>query len=343
MLVTILDNSVPFDGRSADAVPLGGPEKGVIALAVSLAKRGHTVRVFNRCEQPSVVDSVSWRPITECDAAHSDWLIVHRDPQLFKYVPNATRTALWISGEGSYLDNSTVLSLVKYHRPLLLLQSLVQSLSVPASLTARPAEVIAPAVLECYRTAPEMLEQEIPKAVITTHPAHDLGWLLDIWITHVKPRVPSAELSIYSSILGRGVTGGEVPEYLQPLLAKVKAAEEKGIRVFRPLPDEQMSQVYRGARVHLYPSNERDVLCTTLGDSQAVGLPAVARDKGAARERLLNGQTGFLAPDDTAFANLTVQLLDDVVTFNQFSTTARERQRGRGWGQVAMDLERVLL
>ena len=74
MLVTILDNSVPFDGRSADAVPLGGPEKGVIALAVSLAKRGHTVRVFNRCEQPSVVDSVSWRPITECDAAHSDCL-----------------------------------------------------------------------------------------------------------------------------------------------------------------------------------------------------------------------------------------------------------------------------
>ena len=148
MLVTILDNSVPFDGRSADAVPLGGPEKGVIALAVSLAKRGHTVRVFNRCEQPSVVDSVSWRPIAECDAAHSDWLIVHRDPQLFKYVPNATRAALWISGEGSYLDNSTVLSLVKYHKPLLLLQSLVQSLSVPASLNASPAEVIQRSVLE---------------------------------------------------------------------------------------------------------------------------------------------------------------------------------------------------
>ena len=33
MLVTILDNSVPFDGRSPEEVPLGGPEKGVIALA----------------------------------------------------------------------------------------------------------------------------------------------------------------------------------------------------------------------------------------------------------------------------------------------------------------------
>ena len=74
MLITFIDDLVSFDGHSAESVPLGGPEKNLISLAVALTKRGHTVRVFNRCVGLLVADGVGWRPIEECDAAHSDWL-----------------------------------------------------------------------------------------------------------------------------------------------------------------------------------------------------------------------------------------------------------------------------
>ena len=37
MLITFIDDLVSFDGHSADSVPLGGPEKNLISLAVALA------------------------------------------------------------------------------------------------------------------------------------------------------------------------------------------------------------------------------------------------------------------------------------------------------------------
>ena len=56
MLITFLDDSIPFDGHSPVGQPLGGAEKAVVGLAVALAGRGHTVRVFNRCDLPVVVE-----------------------------------------------------------------------------------------------------------------------------------------------------------------------------------------------------------------------------------------------------------------------------------------------
>ena len=156
MLITFIDDLVPFDGRSAELVPLGGPEKGLIALAVGLARRGHTVRVFNRCDRSVVADGVGWRPIKECDAAYSDWLIAHRNPALLRHVPNADRTALWVVGDATYLGNPNPLSAITERKSVLILQSLSQSLTVPRSLQANAAEVVVPAALDCYRTAPEM-------------------------------------------------------------------------------------------------------------------------------------------------------------------------------------------
>ena len=129
---------------------------------------------------------------------------------------------------------------------------------------------------------------------------------------------------------------------LRPLLARALAGKRKGVKLFRPLPDNQMSEVYRRARVHLYPSDERDLLCTTLGDSQAVGLPAVACDKGAAPERLLNGKSGYLVTKAEDFAEFTVRLLEDDATNTELCRLARTRQRNRNWDQVAADFERVL-
>ena len=80
MLITFLDDSVPFDGATQDQKPLGGGEKAVAGLAEALAARGHMVRVFNRCAAPAVVDGVSWRRLDDCDAAHSDLVVAHRDP-----------------------------------------------------------------------------------------------------------------------------------------------------------------------------------------------------------------------------------------------------------------------
>ena len=209
-------------------------------------------------------------------------------------------------------------------------------------LQANAAEVIVPASLDCYRTVSEMMPCEPANAVVTTHPSNGLDWLLGIWLNHVMARIATAELHIYSSILARGVVGGDCPASLRSVLNQAVAGRERGVKIFKPLPDNKMSEVYRRARLHLYPSHDRDFICTTLGDSQAVGLPAVARDKGAARERLLNGKSGYLATTDEDFADFTARVLEDDTIFSKLSKTAKTRQRNRTWDHVAADFERAL-
>ncbi|MDP6518022.1 MAG: glycosyltransferase, partial [Alphaproteobacteria bacterium] len=311
MLITFLDDSIPFDGHSPVGQPLGGAEKAVAGLAGALARRGHTVRVFNRCDLPIVVDGVSWQPLDSCQAAHSDWLIAHRKPSLFGRLADADNRILWLAGPLGYLNKPDALASLHELQPTMLLQGHAHSLTVPAPLHNLSAETVVPGIASHYRTATEMTPANPPRAVVTTHPSSGLDWLLELWTSQVFPRVPWAELHVYSASLEWGAQGAEVAESLRPVLDQALAAKDKGVRIFRPLPDPAMAEVYRVARVHLYPGNDRDVLCTTLGESQAVGLPAVSRDKGAAKERILNGETGYLAPDDDAFANLAVRLLDD--------------------------------
>lgn len=342
MLITILDDSVPFDGDSPTTQPLGGPEKAVVGLAAALARRGHVVRVFNRCARAVVVDGVSWQPLDDCKAAHSDWLIAHRKPLLLSLVPEADRRALWVSGPPGYLANGQHYAKLSDYRPVLTFQSLAHTAAVPQALNTFRAQTVVPGVGESYLKAAEMTPAAPPRAVVTTHPAHGLDWLLKLWVDDIFPRVPWAELHIYSASLERGELGGEIAESLRPVLTQAMAARKQSVHFRQPLPDPEMAEVYRFARVHLYPGHDRDMLCTTLAESQAVGLPAVARARGAVKERIINGQTGFLAPDDEAFVNLAVRLLDDQPTFDQLSAKARDLQRSRGWDRVAQDFEGFL-
>jgi len=342
MLVTLLDDSIAFDGNSPTKQPLGGAEKAVVGMAAALARRGHVVRVFNRCDLPTAVAGVSWQPLDECQAAHSDWIIANRDPRLLGLIPNANRRALKLVAPAGYLTKVQTFALLNQFKPVLLLQGSAHSVTVPGALLSFAAGVVADGVGEAYRQAGDMIPASPAYAVVTTHPASGLDWLLTLWIDKVFPRLPWAELQVYSAILERGAQGAAVPDDLRPTLERATAAKRQGVRLCQPLADPEMVEVYRKARVHLYPGSDRDMLCTTLAESQAVGLPAVARAKGSVVERVRNGATGYLAPDDDAFANLAVRLLNDPQTFRELSDNARAQQRRHGWDAAAADLERAM-
>ena len=100
-----------------------------------------------------------------------------------------------------------------------------------------------------------------------------------------------------------------------------------------------MCDAYREARAHLHPGHGDEVYCSTLAESQAVGLPAVTRNAAAAAERLRDGETGFIVPDDEAYANCAMLLLTADNVFESRSEDARAHQRGRSWDDAAADFE----
>ncbi len=341
MLITFLDDSVPFHGATQNERALGGGEKAVAGLAEALSARGHMVRVFNRCDASVVIDGVSWQPLDDCEAAHSDVVIAHRDPVLLRMITNAGGRALLMSAPGDTISTAPAHACIREYKPTIMLQGIAHSQTVPPALHSLPAITMVMGVPKGFREAGEMESATSRRAVFTSHPLRGLDWLLDVWCSKVHTHVPWAELHIFSALLAAGEDGARLPEPVAPLLERAQEAAARGVRIQNPAADPDMIETYRTSRVHLYPSSSRDVMCHTLAESQAVGLPAVVRPIGAADERIRNGMTGYAAANDEAFADYTARLLDDDAMFTRFSGEARQRQRSVSWDRAAMDIERA--
>jgi hypothetical protein len=178
-----------------------------------------------------------------------------------------------------------------------------------------------------------------PHAIVTTHPLHGLSWLVDVWTRLIHPQMPTARLAVYSAVLGKGLRGEEIPVDMHPILLQVKAAAGANVVVVDPLPDEGMARAYRASRVHLYSGDKNDFACWTLGESQMAGTPAVARNLGGVDERIDNGQTGYIVPDESAFASVTLQILGNDDVYRGLATAAGDPVRRRAWATAAEQLD----
>jgi glycosyltransferase involved in cell wall biosynthesis len=218
------------------------------------------------------------------------------------------------------------------------MQIAAQQFRCPPRLVER-AVVIAPGVRREYTEAEAMAPEHPPRAVVTTHPLMDLEWLVRLWVGEIRRRITDAELHVYSATLDQGALGGKVPERVRPVFDLVMKAKRDGVVVERPRADPDMAEAFRAARVHLYPGAANEVYCSTLAESQAVGVPAVSRRFAAAGERIRDSETGFLVPDDEAFASCAILLLMNDDVFRARSDEARTHQRRRTWDAAAAEFE----
>lgn len=336
MHITLVDDSIPFDGYSSSSRPLGGAEKAFAALPGALARLGHTVQVFNRCRWGMYVENAQWDTLDGKKPLRTDVLIAYRKPQLLEFIRHAGRRVFWHTGPGRLLERPATRGLLDTHKPFLLLVAQAQARGFDAK--GLSGGLLPMAVRPDY-LAGEPRPQDPPRAVVTTHPSHGLDWLLDLWVAKIRPRVPEAELHIHSMTLAAAAEGAEVDEALRPLAAKVAAAAGHGVSVHRPQGDYLMSEALKEAAVHLYPGHADDMGAYTLMESQAAGCPAVIRALGGAPERIADGVTGYAAPDDDAFANLAAMLLTDRSVAREMGAEARAAWKGRTWDGAAAALE----
>ncbi|WP_209329970.1 glycosyltransferase [Lunatimonas salinarum] len=87
-----------------------------------------------------------------------------------------------------------------------------------------------------------------------------------------------------------------------------------------------VSQIMSGADIFVLPSILPDSLPTTVLEAMAAAKPVVATRLGGAREMVLEGETGFLIPnDDAVFAAQALQtLLDDPALRHRMGQRGRE-------------------
>lgn len=338
MRILFLDDSVPYDGRTPDAQALGGPEKAVVGLAGALARRGHSVTVANRCAEAVVHGGVQWQPLEYSVPDDLDAVIAVRRPSLLVDAPVVRHRILWVMGAIDTLADPFAARILETLTPDLLLVSESQKAAYTGALRTL---VMPPSVNKMFAPLEETAQPpdaDAPLAITTVHPRQGLAGLLDLWRDVISKQVPMARLRVYSGILSRS-EAADIPEDLQGLHARVREDAACGVELCAPAGDIAMADAYRAARVFLYPGQAADMACWTLVDAQACGLPAVAFDRGAASERIVNGQSGFIVPDNDAMANVAVQLLTSPSVFAAQSLEAGSFHRRRVWNVAASEIE----
>ncbi|MBT7614562.1 MAG: glycosyltransferase family 1 protein, partial [Rhodospirillaceae bacterium] len=80
MDILLLDDSFAYDGYTPRHDPMGGPEKGLVYLADTLARCGHGVTVRNQCTQEVTLRGVNWRSLENAGQDRADLVIALRQP-----------------------------------------------------------------------------------------------------------------------------------------------------------------------------------------------------------------------------------------------------------------------
>jgi glycosyltransferase involved in cell wall biosynthesis len=181
-----------------------------------------------------------------------------------------------------------------------------------------------------------------PRAVFTSNPLRGLDWLLDRWARDIQPRVPWAELLLFTGAAVYGSAGDRKADPMAKVLDKAKGLEEKGVRLPGPVPKQRLIEEFRQARCMLYRGDINETFCMSVAEAQAMGLPAVVTDLGSMRERVIDGETGFVAADDAAFADAAVKVLTDDGLWSDQHRTALEQQRSWRWPDAAKAWEALL-
>src|SRR5437763_2939719 len=144
--VVMADDGIAFDGRSAEAGPLGGAETAFVALAEALAARGHRVEARSRCREPLHHKGVAWAPLADGVPQSCDLYIGNRGHRVIGLAPRAKRRLFWLHNPAGYLKKPRVLCRLARHRPIIVVTGRYHPATVPERVP-RAALPMIPIVL----------------------------------------------------------------------------------------------------------------------------------------------------------------------------------------------------
>ncbi len=345
--IVLADDGIEFDGTSPEKRPLGGAESSVVALMEELAARGHEVHVRNKCRAALNHNGVSWQPIDDADwpdmlPGDVDLYIANRGDKLLDAMPRARRTVFWTHNPARYLLKWRYLTKLWRIKPAIVFIGDYHAATYPGWAPDGGRVVIPYGIPEAFCKAGALDEPPPPRAIFTSNPLRSLDWLLDLWAERIRPRVPGAELQVFAGAATYGHVGEDKALAMETVLSRARAMAADGVRLSDPVAKDRLIEELRASRVMLYRGDLNETFCLAVGEAQAMGVPAVVENLGSVNERVIDGETGFVASNDAVFAEHAVRLLGDDGLWQRQHRAALARQRNWRWQQAAAAFEELI-
>jgi len=341
-VIVLADDGIVFDGRTPEQGPLGGAESSVIQLVEILAARGHDVSVFNKCEAALDYKGVKWRPIASGVPDNADLYIANRGDKLLKLCEGAKNTVFWTHNPCGYMLKARYLWQFLRRRPVIVFIGGYHATTLPGWVPDGGRATIPYGLPDLFCDAEPARDIPGPRAIFTSNPLRGLDWLLDLWAREIEPDVPGAELHVFSGAATYGAAGARKGDAMGRVLDKAQALEPQGVRLRAPLDKARLIDELRLSRVMLYKGDINETFCLAIAEAQCLGIPCVVQPIGSMVERVRDGETGFVAEDDAAFALAAKRLLTDDAVWRTQHVRALETQRTWRWSDAAAAFEELI-
>jgi len=293
-------NHPAYTGASLASGAVAGTESSVIYLAEALARRGHRVFALNRLAASSVENGVTWLPLNERpNLPPVDFAIAVNSDRLY-WGFKARQKLTWLHTPptlGKFLKRRNALALL-WHRPTAVLLGRYHASTLDPRVPYRHRVVIPHGVADFFLTSEPEAVPRAKKAVFCSRPSRGLDFVARLW-PEIRAAVPDAELHVFcpQSRLDEAAAkiGGTVP----------------GVRVRGSLARADLAAELKTARVMLIPGDPDETYCLAAAEATASGVPLVTLGIGALKERVRDGETGFLASGADDFARHARNILGD--------------------------------
>lgn len=324
--IVLLDDTFGYSGDTLRTKPLGGLQAATVMLAEAFARRGHQVTVSNRITVERVDAGVTYLPLEQAQGLSFDVAIADCAPKFFNLV-KAKSKILWLHGTAGYLRKFRHYRRLLMHWPHAVVTGDYHHSTWNKFYPVKSLTVIPHGIEHPFLSAAERLPPK-PRAIFTSNPRRGLEWLLGVWRDEIFPKIPNATLELFS---GSSTYAGIDDANIRRALATAAAFQPYGVILRDPVSRWQLAKEFETARVMLYPGDKGETFCFAAAEAQASGVPLVTAGIGCLAERVIDGETGFVAPTPATFGQKAVQLLMDDRLWQTHHRACLQHQRQGTW------------
>jgi len=342
---------LPFDGDTIYERALGGSETALACVSRELARLGHRVKVFCRCQRPGSYGAVEYFDVSSLAEMKRlfdfDVWVVSRFAHALALSVRAGLRVLWnhdvltaqtapaIADALAFCDIALFLS--AFHE-----KQWRREFPEIGALAARTTNGVD---LDYIDAATRRVEKEEDVFLYSSRPERGLAVLLtDIW-PRIREKRPNAELRV----AGYDLAGVSVPKEAaaQERAIADLAARTAGVTMLGPLSKKDLYRQMASAQALLYPTSFPEISCITALEAQATLTPILSTDDFALSEtvadkrQLVKGNPTSREYQDIYVARL-FELLDDESLYRSVTAKGRAHvERDFKWSDVAAQWEKL--
>ncbi len=337
MRIIFIDNSINFTASSLNLKALDSLQKILINFSLELARNNHEIIFYNKIEKDKKEEGVSWKQIKNLKSDSSDILIAVQDIDLLEYkIKSKIKFLLLHYKIDNQINKDTLIKIFKQKICLLYTNNYVVN-ALPKNYQYVPKVHLKIGVDKSFIES-RNVGLNNSNVFVTTHPLKGIDWLVELWLELIHHKLPWVELHIYSKLLGSNISTNNLK--IRNIKLTLELNKGTGICVKEPLPQEKFISQLTQYKLHLCPSLDNDIQYLSILESQAFGVPVIARETATIYDCIYHNETGYIVKDKKTFAKRIIQVLSDNKLFLTLRNNSKLNNYIIPWEDVVKNFER---